>query len=583
MITDKIVKIVSAVVIVSISVSSCKTIKNTNKSSNYVTSDTLSADKKFEFKYQFFEANKYFMAGKYDLATSLFNGCLKIDSHSSATHYKLASIYMYAKEFNLAEEHAEKAVLYNNKNIWYLYMAASIYSQNNKIDKAKIAYNKLIEMEPKEIDFYFNLADIYLKDNDINGALKIYKNIEDIFGISEIVSLQKHKLYLAVNKRKEALNELVVLSKANPTNVEYKRLIADYYIKINSIDEAITIYNNILKDYPDDGFSHIGLAECYRKKGDLNMSFKELETAFDSDDVPSDIKFNLLLSIIQNFGNDKKVQDATFELTKILKNRYPADTDIKIIYANFLLQYNKLKEAKDVLNEVVETKKDKYALWEQLIMLDNEFSDWSGMFDHSAEALKYFPNQSFLYFFNGFSAFQLEKYDVSVKSLSFGFKLITKDDPLYNDFMTFLAESYHKTNDYEKSFEYFDKIIKLNPDNVAILNNYAYYLSEKDMELEKAEKMSKITITKEPNNATYLDTYAWILFRLKKYDEALIYITKTIENDDDASDVVLEHYGDILYNNNKIDEAVVQWKLAKLKGEGSGLLDKKISNKAYYE
>ena len=43
------------------------------------------------------------------------------------------------------------------------------------------------------------------------------------------------------------------------------------------------------------------------------------------------------------------------------------------------------------------------------------------------------------------------------------------------------------------------------------LNNYAYYLSEKGVDLHKAEAMSYKTIKAEPNNGTYLDTYAWIL------------------------------------------------------------------------
>ena len=85
----------------------------------------------------------------------------------------------------------------------------------------------------------------------------------------------------------------------------------------------------------------------------------------------------------------------------------------------------------------------------------------------------------------------------------------------------------------------FDNILKEDPENVMVLNNYAYYLSEDNENLDKAEKMSKITITKEPENSTYLDTYAWILFRLKSYDKALEYITKAVKNDVEVSDVVL--------------------------------------------
>lgn len=561
-------------------IASCGTTKSGLVTNNQLQ-DTLSEEKKFEFKYQFFEANKQYLIGNYDLALKYFHVCLDIDPQSAATNYKIASIFLAQNNFETAQVYAEKAVQLNSDNVWYLYLAGSLYTQNNEYTKAKTVFEKLIEIDDTELDFYLSLADVYLKENNIDGALKIYNRIEGKFGISEVISLQKHKIYIASKRNKEALLELETLANKFPQNVEYKRLIADFYIKTNNIDKAIELYLSILNDNANDGYSRIGLAECYRLKNDIEKSFEQLELAFNAEDVPSDLKFNMLISLIQNSANSPSIQKAAFDLTVILYNKYPKDADIATIYANFLLQEKKLDEARKVLVEVVKDRKDKYAVWEQLILLDNEFTKWEDMFKHTQEALKYFPNQSFLYFFDGFSAFQLEKYNEAVKSLSFGYKLITADDPLRNDFLTFLGESYFKIGDKEQAYSYFNDIINNQPDNIMVLNNYAYYLSEDELDLEKAEKMSKITITKEPKNSTYLDTYAWILFKMSKYDEALIYIERAIENDSDASDVVLEHYGDILFHTNKIDEAVIQWKKAIIKGSGSGLLEKKIEEKKY--
>ncbi len=354
-------------------------------------------------------------------------------------------------------------------------------------------------------------------------------------------------------------------------------------MQINSIDKAIIAYNSILANNQNDGFSHVGLAECYRINGDLNNSFNELKQAFNSEDIPSDIKFNMLLSIIKTGSNDDKIQEQAYELTQVLVELYPNDVDIATIYANFLLRNGELKEAYKYLFNVTKVSKDRYAVWEQIILLDNEFADWNSMFNNTNEALKYFPNQSFLYFFNGFSAYQIGKYNKSVKSLSFGYKLITKADPLILDYLTFLGEGYYKLDDKPKSFEYFDKVLKIDPHNLMVLNNYAYYLSIDNIQLEKAEAMSKITIEKEPKNATYLDTYAWILFKLKKNQLALNYMTQAIENSNIISDVVYEHYGDILFHNSKTEQAVDQWNNARNSGEGSGLLDKKINNRMYFE
>ena len=65
----------------------------------------------------------------------------------------------------------------------------------------------------------------------------------------------------------------------------------------------------------------------------------------------------------------------------------------------------------------------------------------------------------------------------------------------------------------------FDEVLKINPNDILVLNNYAYYLSVERRDLDKAEEMSYKTVKAEPNNATYLDTYAWILFEKGNYAE----------------------------------------------------------------
>jgi tetratricopeptide (TPR) repeat protein len=203
------------------------------------------------------------------------------------------------------------------------------------------------------------------------------------------------------------------------------------------------------------------------------------------------------------------------------------------------------------------------------------------MYNHASEAVKLFPNQSFIYFFKGFGAFQLKKYNEAVDALSFGVKLITEKDDTYRDFLTFLGEAYYQTGEKEKAYKTFDKLLKIDSENIMVLNNYAYYLSLDNKNLEKAAQMSKKTIEKEPENSKYLDTYAWIVYKQKKYSEALIYIEKAIVTGENISDVVLEHYGDILYKNKDVNKALIQWKKAKVKGEGSGNLDKKINDKGF--
>ncbi|MDZ7695279.1 MAG: hypothetical protein U5K69_29885 [Balneolaceae bacterium] len=53
----------------------------------------------------------------------------------------------------------------------------------------------------------------------------------------------------------------------------------------------------------------------------------------------------------------------------------------------------------------------------------------------------------------------------------------------------------------------------LDPQNHNVLNNYAYYLSERDEQLEKAEKMALKAIEQVPDNPSYLDTVGWVYYK----------------------------------------------------------------------
>ena len=79
---------------------------------------------------------------------------------------------------------------------------------------------------------------------------------------------------------------------------------------------------------------------------------------------------------------------------------------------------------------------------------------------------------------------------------------------------------------------------------MATLNNYAYYLSEQGIELEKALAMSRKTIDAEPDNANSLDTYAWILHLLGRDKEALPYMEKAVRLDP-QSETLKKHLEEI--------------------------------------
>ena len=160
---------------------------------------------------------------------------------------------------------------------------------------------------------------------------------------------------------------------------------------------------------------------------------------------------------------------------------------------------------------------------------------------------------------------------------------MSADKKLTASFDTSIADIYHELGNKEKAYQYYDRVLKNDPENVYVLNNYAYFLSVENKRLDDALKMSATTVEKEPKNVTYLDTYAWVLYKLERYKDAKKWMEKLFSYDKNPQGVNYEHYGDILYKLGDVNKAVQNWKKAKKLGDTSEFIDQKIKDEKIYE
>jgi len=258
-------------------------------------------------------------------------------------------------------------------------------------------------------------------------------------------------------------------------------------------------------------------------------------------------------------------------------NSHPNDLKAIVVYADILYTDNKFQEAKEQYLLVLEKDKTKSQVWSQVLFILAEQSDFETMLSVSDEALEYFPTDPLFYYFNGVSNKWLKNYSEAISSLETGIEFVIDNQNLLLEFYSSIADAYHATKQHKLSDEYYEKVLEIDPTNVLVLNNYAYYLSVRKESLEKAKKMSFKCNELEQNNGTYQDTYAWILYELKDYENAKQWMLKSLKNGSDISTVVVEHYGDILYKLGDIEEAIIQWKKAKNLGGVSKNLNKKIN------
>jgi tetratricopeptide (TPR) repeat protein len=139
-----------------------------------------------------------------------------------------------------------------------------------------------------------------------------------------------------------------------------------------------------------------------------------------------------------------------------------------------------------------------------------------------------------------------------------------------------LGLAYDRLGDYKSCDSIYEKALSLNPEDALLNNNYAYSLSERGIELDRALKMSELSLTADSNNSSYLDTYGWIKFKQGKYDESLVYIEKAIDTGKPSGEVY-EHLGDIYIKLNKKQDAVKAYEKSLDLNPGNDDVKKKLS------
>lgn len=561
--------------------SSCSTYKNRGRVDTQ--KDVKTEKRDIEFQYSFFEGNKQKMLGNFKDAGAYYLKCLSLKPNSAASNYEFASILVMAQDYSSATKYAKRAYEVDPNNKWYQALLITVYKSQGQLKKASVLLEDMIQKHHDDYNSYLELTDTYLKMDRNKEALKTLDKFEDEYGFSEPLMVEKNRIHLRQGNYAEARLEVQKMIKLKPSDFSYYILLADLYKKEGQIEKAYEIYQQVLKEEPNNGRAHYSLMEYYKSKGQNEASYKELEKVMLADDIETDIKIKMILPYIAIKSPNEEEKKKAYNLMNLLLDKYPKDMDIHSIYSDLLVKDKNYKEAKKELLLIIENKPDNYAVWEQLLYIDNQLADFESLYKNATKMIDYFPDRSIAYFFSGLSAYQINKYKDAAEYLESGIDFCIGDTLLKSQFYTLLGDTYHRLKKNKKSDEAYENVIRLSPNNYYVYNNYSYYLSVRKEKLNRAINLMEECIKANPKNSTYLDTFAWVLYQDKRYKEALKFIERAYNEGGKSSAVITEHYGDILYSNNLKDEALEKWKEALSKGKASPLLEKKVESKTLIE
>ena len=543
---------------------------------------------KKKFDYYFLEALRLKENDKQGEAYAALQYALKIDSTSSAALNLLADYYSYLQEDSLAIDALQKAVKYSPQNFDYKVSLADAYREMGKLAESTRLYEDLVAEQPTKPELNFYLSDLYLKQNQTDKAIQSLDALENTIGMNEALSMQKYKLYLTVQQPEKAVNELEKLAAKYPAEAKYQTQIGDFYLDREDSDKALIFYGKAHKIDPQSPYYVISMANYYEAKGDSDAAINEIELAMKNPLIDIDTKTSILGKYIGNLMSNKRDIEIANSLFQMLMEDNSQETDLNLMYAQFLLFQEKWDDARAQLQVVTGANPENLLAWRLLRDVAVKQEKWDEIARICDAALAIFSDNPEFYFYKGIAYYQLKNYKDALNTFQEGILFISKDDKMsLSDFYGQIGDLYHQMDNKAESYKAYDKALEYNENNIGVLNNYAYFLSLDKEQLDKAERMSVKCIQMQPKNPTYIDTYAWVFFQKGNYSLAKFYIEGALSNGDENNPEILEHYGDILFKTGNTNKAVEQWEKAlqikKKTGEDTTLLEKKVENKMYYE
>jgi len=536
-----------------------------------------------EFSEKFIEAVRQEEKGDNQSAINLLTECLTIKPTDAATSYELAKIYLSLKKYDVALNYSSILPKKDPNNQWYLQQYTDILAASNKFKEAATAYADYIKHNPDNIDRYFDYAYYLTKAQEYDEAIKAYNQIETQTGINEDVSQEKERLYLKMGKVDKAIDEANKLIANNPGEPSYYAMLADLYSANKMDDKAMDALQKLLQIDPNNPQAELALSEYYYKKGDNDQAFDNLKKAFESPELELDKKIQILYPYLNSMIVDPKQRSRALILGRILVTTNPSSARSYATFGDILSQAYAFDSALIEYKKSISYDSSKFSVWQQILLIDSRNGRTDSLLNDSKHALSLFPDQILVYYFNGIANMQKKQYQTAINVFGKGLKIGSDNKQILGDMYADEGDAFNIMKQYHASDSAYEMALIFEPDNSTVLNNYAYYLSLRSENLDKAEKMSKHSNELSPNNAAFEDTYAWVLYKEKKYADAKVWSEKSMSHGGSSDAENLDHYGNILYQLGDVDGAVKYWKMAKDLHLDSAVIDKKITDRKLYE
>lgn len=530
-------------------------------------------------------------------ARALFEEALGLDSAYAPAHYKLSEIAV-EEDPRRAAYHGVRAYAQDTTNKFYLQRYAQALVLTGEYREALLAFRRLMALDRHNPDAYRIAALLEERTGDPRKAVAVLDSAEVLFGYQPLLGELKFQLLYELRLFDRAEEEALKSRHALPNSIEPLLSLAQVYFAQRRDSLALTTVEEALRTDSTDLRPQLALAHIYRQT-DPDRYFSILRLLFSHTEYPLEEKIRMLNELTNDRFFYRRYYLQIGSLIGNLIQHHPDNKELVRLQAQHLIAMGELEEALKLYKKQLSSTSEGRDYYVEVIQIERYLGRKDSLFYYMEEAIARFERDAELRLLRGhLVASERGDYRQAAKHYKEVLRL-TKSDSVRSVVWGLVGDLYQMeaaattelpieeylyrgevsptwSRAMKACFKAYDKALSYDENNISVMNNYAYFLSLEERELEYALQLASRVVELEPQNPTYMDTYAWVLFKLGRLEEAYAILQQAVSLDGQQSADLQLHYGDLLVALGKGFMAETYWKRALNNGYNAEAIQRRL-------
>lgn len=498
-------------------------------------------------------------------AERLWREAIACDSMYAPAMYRLSMLAADRDSLAEAEELARRTYMADTMNRWYAQLYGRMLLSNERYDLALPIYRRLTAIDSREPENYRLLALLYARGGLPFSAIATLDTAEIRFGRHRVLSDLKQQLLFSTGQTDKAVDEARRSVESFPYDVEAYISLGEAYAATGRDSLALATLNEAFKIDSTDLRLMQALGTFYEKHRRYRDYLGIERRLFADDRIPVESKIKRFEQLTSSIDFYREHYFQLNDLASTLAVKYPDNRDVVDLYGGHLIASGSTETALEYYRRHIDRDDPDLDTYLTIMQLESYLGQTDSLAADLDRAIARFPDNPTLLTNLGHLRGSDNRYSEAVKYYREALRH-ADNDTLRSDLWAYIGEVYHMQGDLRRTFKAYDKSLRYFADNIMVLNNYAYFLTIADKELDKAFSMASRVMALESGNPTYIDTYAWVLYKLGRLEEAKRAMQQALSLDRRQSASLAAHYGDILWDLGERFMAETYWKRAVERG-----------------